>query len=100
MTLKLDYFEGMVNSINKRYGFEFTIVMRDDQIELFSKKGRVFGTTDPRVFESALKSLKKDGVISHYLFEERKDYRAFIKDAQDKGLNPKQAHKQYFESLL
>jgi len=101
LAIKLDYFSGMVNSINKKYGMELAVGTQGTQIELRSKKGRVFGSDDPTLFESALKSLKKDGTISHYLFEERKDYKAFIESkVKEEGLNPKQAHKQYFESLL
>lgn len=100
MALKLDYFEGLVSSINKKYKYELTIKQQGSQIELFSAKGRVFGTTDPNDFESALKSLKKEGTISHYLFEERKEYREFIEQKKKEGLNPKQAHQQYFKSLI
>lgn len=51
-------------------------------------------------FESALKSLKKDGTISHRLFEERKDYISFIEDKRKQGVNPKAAHLDYFKNLL
>lgn len=101
MALKLDYFEGLVSSINKKYKYELSIGQQGSQIELRSAKGnRVFGTEDPITFESALKSLKKDGTISHYLFEERKEYRDFIAKRKSEGLNPKQAHQEYFNSLL
>lgn len=99
-SIKLDYFEGLVKNVNKKLGFDFTVKSENGEIALFSKKGRVFGTQSPQVFESAIKSLKKDGTISHYLFEERKDYRDFIAKEKQAGVSPKEAHKKYFENLL
>jgi transposase len=98
--LKLDYFSGMVTSINKKLKTELSVVIENGEITLKSKKGRVFGTPDPNTFEKALKSLKKEGTISHYLFEERKEYNAFIKEQGSKGISPKEAHKIYFQNLL
>ena len=100
MAFKLDYFEGLVSSINKKYGYKFSVSTEHDQVQLIGSKGRIFGTSNPAIFESALKSLKKEGTISHYLFEERKDYKAFIDQKIKEGKNPKQAHKEYFESII
>jgi len=100
LAVKLDYFEGMVKSINRKYKYDLSVDMQGSQIELKSKKGRVFGTDKPSLFESALKSLKEDGTISHYLFEERKEYISFIEDKKKQGVNPKAAHLEYFKNLL
>ena len=100
MAVKLDYFIGLVSSINKKYKYGLSVEEHNNQIELRSKKGRVYGTNDPIKFESALKSLKKDGTISHRLFEERKDYTSFIEDKRKQGVNPKAAHLEYFKNLL
>lgn len=100
MNCNLKYFEALANSINKKWGYGLSVLLEQGQIELKSKKGRVYGTSDPSKMDSALKSLKKTGVISHYSFEERKEYQNFIKQETDNGADVKAAHKKYFLNLI
>lgn len=100
MNCNLDYFNGLVKTINKKWGYNLSIELKTTQIELKSQKGRIYGTDALSKMESALKSLKNTGIISHYCFEERKEYQSFIKDKVSAGIPQKIAHKEYFLNLL
>jgi len=97
---KLDYFDGLVVTINKKYNYQLSVTDNNSVIQLKSGENLVYSTDEPIRFESALKSLKKDGVISHWCFEGRKDYKDFLKQRAAEGLNVKQAHQLFFKSLL
>ena len=99
--IKLDCFKGTISSEKKKYGYQLSVEAGEDNyIELHGTKGRIYGTKSPSDFDKCVKSILKTGAISHYLLEERKDYKKFYEEKSTEGLDPKEITLNYFKNLI